>query len=362
MSGQGHGQGHGQDHDILFIPGPTEVCPEVRAALALPQVGHRMPECKELLASVRRKLAPLFATTQHVLLESCPATGLMEAAIRNLVPERSLHLTCGAFSERWHKLARACGRKADAAAVAWGQANDEEALAAALAAKSYDAVCVTHNETSTGVMNPLARLASVVREQQPDALVLVDTVSSLAGAPVDFDAVGLDLAFASTQKCLALPGGATVYAMSERAIERARSVPARGWLLDFVRALEGLDVGNSVATPSIPHLYALDLQLDRIAVEGIDARYARHLAMAERTRAWVAEQGLTMFGDAHFLSPTVACINAGDLDVADLVQRVRQEGFVIGNGYGPLKGKTFRIGHMGDHSVEMLAQLLAAMS
>ena len=107
---------------------------------------------------------------------------------------------------------------------------------------------------------------------------------------------------------------------------------------------------------------ALDLQLDRIAVEGIDARYARHLAMAERTRAWVAEQGLTMFGDAHFLSPTVACINAGDLDVADLVQRVRQEGFVIGNGYGPLKGKTFRIGHMGDHSVEMLAQLLAAMS
>lgn len=349
------------DHELLFIPGPTEVYPEILRELARPQIGHRTAACRELIGRVRRKLAPLFATRQHVLFESCPATALMEAAIRNLVPARSLHLTCGAFSERWHKVARACGREATAVSVEWGRANEPDDLHRALEGERFDAVCITHNETSTGILNPLPELAAIVREAG-GPLLLVDAVTSLAGTRLDFDALGLDLAFASTQKCLALPGGFTVYALSERALERAATVPDRGWLLDFVRAWEGLEEGNSVATPSIPHLWALDAQLDRIADEGLEQRYARHDSMAESLRAWARAHGLEMFGDPRYLSPTTGTVQAGRLDVAALVQALREKGFFISNGYGPLKGKTFRVGHMGDHGMPQLEALLAAMS
>lgn len=353
------------EHEILWIPGPTEIEPEIRAALARPTIGHRSQACKDLMLRCRERLAPVFGTTQHVLFESVPATALWEAAIRNLVPRRSLHVHCGAFSERWAKVARACGREADELSVPWGQANRPETLRTklqeqALAGQPYDAVCLIHNETATGVTNPLRELVGVVREH-PETLVLVDAVTSFAGLPLDFDELGIDLAFASAQKCLALPGGFTVYAVSERALARAARVEGRGWLLDFVRAEEGLRTGESVATPSIPHLYALELQLDRIEAEGLAARFERHRAMAERTRAWAKDQGLTMFAEAGFESDTTSCIAAGTIDVAWLVKELRARGKFISNGYGKLKGQTFRIGHMGDHSMERLEELLSDM-
>ncbi len=352
-------------HDRLFIPGPTEVYPEILQQLARPQFGHRSPHCVAMVGRLREKLAPVFGTAQHVLFESCPATALMEAAIRNLVPTRSLHLTCGAFSERWHRVALACGREADSVSVEWGAVLYPDQLRAALDAKRYDAVCITHNETSTGVMNPLPELAAVLREF-PDTLLLVDAVTSLAGAPLDFDRLGLDLAFASTQKCLALPAGFTVYALSERALVQAQEVPNRGWLLDFVRAAAGLAAGKPIATPSIPHLYALDAQLDRIAIEGLGQRFLRHQQMATRVRAWCAANGLRMFGDPEHLSPTTAAIRTqrrggASLDIAALLASARDGGFVIGNGYGRLAGETFRIGHMGDHSVAELDRLLEVL-
>jgi aspartate aminotransferase-like enzyme len=206
-------------------------------------------------------------------------------------------------------------------------------------------------------MNPLRELTAIAREQQ-DLLVMVDAVTSFAGAPIDCDELGLDLVFASTQKCLALPPGFTVYAVSRRALERAATVPHRGWLLDFVRAFEGLEKGETPATPSLPHLFALDLQLERIAAEGIEVRYARHRQMAERCRAWARGRGMQMFGAPEHLSPTVSTIAAGKLDVAALTSKLKAQGFAISNGYGKLKGSTFRIGHMGDHRLEGLERLL----
>ncbi|MCB9919735.1 MAG: alanine--glyoxylate aminotransferase family protein [Planctomycetes bacterium] len=348
------------DHEILWIPGPTEMYPKIRAALARPTIGHRSQACKDLMLRCRDNLAPLFGTTQHVLFESVPATALWEAAIRNLVPKRSLHVHCGAFSERWAKVARACGREADEISVPWGQANRPDTLRAKLAESSYDAVCLIHNETATGVTNPLRELAQVVREQ-PGTLLLVDAVTSFSGIPIDFDELGIDLAFASAQKCLALPAGFTVYALSDRALERAATAEGRGWLLDFVRAQEGLSKGESVATPSIPHLYALDLQLDRIAAEGLEARYARHEAMATRMRSWASDRGFSMFAEAGFESDTTSCVAAGDLDVAWFVKTLRTRGKFISNGYGKLKGQTFRIGHMGDHGEAQLEELIRDM-
>lgn len=350
------------EHEPLWIPGPTEMVPEIRAQLARPTIGHRSQACKDLILRCREKLAPVFATSQHVLFESCPATAIWEAAIRNLVPTRSLHVACGAFSERWTKVSRACGRDADEISVSWGKANRADALRAALEAQSYDAVCLIHNETSTGVTNPLRELVAVVRELAPDTLVLVDAVTSFSGFALDFDELGLDLAFASTQKCLALPGGFAVYALSERALERSAQAEAKGWLLDFVRAKEGLAKGASVATPSIPHLYALEFQLDRIAAEGLDARFARYRSMAESTRAWAEEHGLPMFSEAGFESDTTSCIAAGDVDIGRFVDALRARGKFISNGYGKLKGEAFRIGHMGDHDPAALEALLADMS
>ncbi|MFQ5506678.1 MAG: pyridoxal-phosphate-dependent aminotransferase family protein, partial [Planctomycetota bacterium] len=273
------------DHEILFIPGPTEVRPEILKELARPQIGHRSRACIELVLELRERLSVLFGTTRPAFFESCPATALMEAAVRNLVPKggKVLNLCCGAFSERWHSISKAVGRDATALAVDWGKANLPSELAVALQGAEYDALTITHNETSTGLMNPLAELAEVAH-RFPGLLVLVDCVSSLAGTAIDFDSNDLDLALASTQKCLALPGGFCVYALSERAMRRAEEVPERGWLLDFLRADEGLARGKTVATPSIPHLFALLEQLDRIEREGLEARFARHREMAERTR------------------------------------------------------------------------------
>jgi predicted phosphoserine aminotransferase len=327
--------------------------------MARPLIGHRSSACKELVQRLRPKLAPLFGTAGLPLFESCPATALMEAGVRNLVRERALVLTCGAFSERWHEIALGAGKRADALPVDWGRANRAGELRRALATGAYDAVTITHNETSTGVMNPLPELTAAAREF--DVLVLVDAVSSLAGAPVDFDRNGIDFCFAGVQKCLALPPGLSVYALSERALRRAAEIPGRGWLLDFVRAVRGLDKGETPATPSIPHLFALEAQLDAIAAEGLPARFARHAAMAERTRAWAAARGLSMYSEAPHHSPTVSAIAAGGRDVEALVRRARAAGFVLSNGYGKLKGLTFRIGHMGDHRIEALERLLASL-
>ncbi len=347
-------------HDILFLPGPTEVRPEVLAAMAKPLIGHRSAAMKDLVARIRRRLSPVFGTEGAVLFESCPATALMEAGLRNLVAKRALILTNGAFSERWAGIAAAAGVETETLAVPWGRAHDAADLEAALRSGRFDAVTVTHSETSTGILNPLPELAAVVR-RFPDILLLVDVVSSLAGVPVDFDRNGLDFAFAGTQKCLAAPPGITVFALSERALGRAGSLARRGFLLDFPGALRSLDRGETLATPAIPQLFALDVQLDHILGEGLPARYARHTRMAERTRAWAGSRDFAMFGDTARLSPAVGTIVPRGETGGDVVARAAAAGFAVSNGYGQLRDRTFRIGHMGDHDEETLDRLLTAL-
>lgn len=353
------------DHPILFLPGPTEVADELRAVMATPLVGHRSAGFVAVAKDVCARLGALFKTAEPAVFENCTATALMEAAIRNLVPRRgrTLHLVCGAFSERWQQISAACGRVTETMAVPLGCAHDPAALRERLrAGPPVDAVCVTHNETATGVIEPLADLAAVVRSVAPDTLVLADVVTSLGGAELRFDDWGLDVAFAGTQKCLALPPGLCVYAVSARGRERAAGVDERGFLLDFVRAVPLTAAGQSIATPCVPLVLALQRQLQRIAAEGLDARLRRHRAMRDRTLAWAADKGFAPFvADAAARSPTVSCLDARGADVAALAQRASDAGFKIDQGYGPLKGKAFRVGHMGDHDLAGLERLLAAL-
>lgn len=353
------------DHPILFLPGPTEVDLELRQILAQPLVGHRSAGFVAIVQDVCQRLRGLFLTAQPAAFETCAATALMEAGIRNLVPRggRTLHLVAGAFGERWQQIAASCGRTTETLAVPLGEAHDPRAVRTRLLeGPRVDAVCITHNETATGVIEPLRELAAAVRGSAPDALLLVDVVTSLAGAELRFDDDGLDFAFAGTQKCLALPPGLCVYALSERARARAAAIEERGFLLDLPRAIAETNAGKTIATPCIPLVPALQRQLERIAREGLPARWARHLAMRDATLAWAAARGFAPFvRDAAARSPSVSCIDARGADVAALAKRASEAGFRIDQGYGSLKGKAFRIGHMGDHDVPGLQRLLAAL-
>jgi aspartate aminotransferase-like enzyme len=350
---------------MLFIPGPTEVDAELRAILARPLVGHRDPAFVAVVEDVCRRLGRLLLTSQPAAFESCPATALMEAGIRNLVPTkgRSLHLVGGAFGERWQKIAASCGRSGEALIVPLGHAHDPAALARRLQqGPAPDAVCITHNETATGVLSPLRELAAVVHRHAPQALVLVDVVTSVAGAELRFDAWGLDFVFAGTQKCLALPPGLCLYALSERAQQRAATIPERGFLLDLPRALRETNEGKTIATPCIPLVFALQEQLRRIDAEGLEARWARHLHLRDTTLAWAAARGFAPFvADPAARSPTVSCIDARGAEVGAIYRRALAAGYQFDRGYGELRDRAFRIGHMGDHTLARLQALLAAM-
>jgi len=207
----------------------------------------------------------------------------------------------------------------------------------------------------------LRELAEVVREVAPDTLVMVDAVSSLAGAELRFDEWGLDLVFAGTQKCLALPPGLCVFAVSDRALERAAGIPGRGLLADFPATAKALAGGKTPATPCVPLVYALSRQLDRIATEGIEYRWQRHRDMYDVVTTWAGEQGFEFLVEERYRSPTVSAIRNSGRNVKDLISRAKSASYTLGNGYGKLKGETFRVGHMGDHTVEGVKGLLEAL-
>ena len=350
------------DHDILFIPGPVEVDPELREIMAMPLIGHRQPAFIEEVKAVCGKLKAFFLTDAYTLFENCPATALMDASVRNLVVERILHCVGGAFAERWFAVSEACGRKPEALSVEWGEVVTPDALREKLTSSPpFEAVAITYNETSTGARAPLKELAAVVREVAPEALILVDAVSAVGGIELRFDAWGIDLAFAGTQKCLALPPGLCVYALSERAMEKAKTVPDRGFLWDFERAAKGLAAGKASATPNVPLVFALSRQLDRIADEGIENRWQRHLDMLAAVTSWAAERGFEFLVDEAYRSPTVSSLKNSGRIVKDLIAKAKEGGFVLGSGYGKLKDETFRIGHMGDHTLERLQRLLSLL-
>jgi len=341
----------------LFIPGPTQVRPDVLAEMARAPISHRGADMARLQEEVCARAASILFTSQPVLLCTSSATGLMEAGIRNGVERRVLSLVCGAFTERWYRIAVDCGKQADKLEVEWGRAVLPEQVDAALATGEYDAVTVAHNETSTGVANPLAGIAEVVRKH-PDVILMVDTVSSLGGMPVKVDELGLDLCLASVQKALALPPGFALCSVSPRLMERSRRMKGKGFYFDFVRLLDKAGKNMPLTTPSISHMFAMRRQFDHILEEGLENRWERHRRMAGRVRRWAKER-FALFADEEHASDTLTCIrNTCGISVADLIARLRDEGILIGNGYGALKEKAFRIAHMGEITPDDIDDLL----
>lgn len=332
----------------FFLPGPSYVPVDARQAMAKPLMGHRSPAFKDLYATFAKRLPQVLRTQGDGLLATGSSTLIMESAIISLVRKDVLHLVTGAFSERWFTISQALGRSPDKIEVPLGQAIDPEVLRAALRRKKYEAVAMVHNETATGVMNPLAEMARVVREES-DALVLVDAVSSLAGAPVETDLWQLDLVLAGVQKALALPPGLTVFALSDRAYERAQLVPNRGFYTDLVRYRDKHREGGVITTPAVSLCYALDVQLDRILAEGMEARWQRHRRLRDKTAAWAATRGIEYATAENARSWTVSCLKPpAGIAATALTGEMRKRGFTLGGGYDAWKASTFRIGHMGE--------------
>ncbi|MCH7567051.1 MAG: alanine--glyoxylate aminotransferase family protein [Nitrospirae bacterium] len=343
----------------LFIPGPTDVNPDVLKAQAQPMLGHRSQEFQDLYARLQPRLQRVFQTEARVYVAASSGSGLWEGAMRSLVRDRLLLCVCGAFGQRWADVAQGNGLDFDQLDVEWGEPNLPEQVVSALAKKRYDTLAVVHNETSTGVENPVSEIVQAARDSQPNLVVMVDAVSSAAGVQILTDKWDLDVVVSSSQKCFALPPGLAFAAVSDRALERAAQVPHRGWYFDLLLLEKYHRRNYTPATPAISLLYALDFQLDRILSEGIEARQARHEQMANLVQTW-AQENFELFAEEGYRSRTVTAVrNTQEMDIPALNAHLAQYDMTIANGYGPLKNKTFRIGHMGEIQPADIEELLA---
>jgi aspartate aminotransferase-like enzyme len=346
----------------LFIPGPTHVREEILQAQAVPMIGHRAKEYSDLQAEVTPKLQKMLYTQQRVYLFAASSTGVMEGAIRQASLKRMLVTVCGAFSKRWYEIVQDNGVPCDKLEVAPGQATTVELVDQALAKGDYDAITLTMNETATGIMNPVEEIAAMIHAKYPEILILVDAVSCMAGVKIEFDAWGLDVCFAGTQKCFALPPGLTVCAVSDRARQRALQVPNAGHYFAYRMMDKHYEKWQTPATPAISLIQALNVQMDSILAEGLEERWARHAQMAEFVQDW-ARKHFRLYGDERFLSRTVTNVeNTRNIVVGDLNKELGKRGAMISNGYGDLKDKCFRIAHMGDLYMEDMRWLIAQLN
>jgi len=346
----------------MFVPGPVDVAPEVLAAQAKPMLPHRSKDFEAIFRRTEEKAQKLFFTQHRVFQATCSGSGMQEAGIRNFVQENVLCCVNGAFSQRWFDVAMNNGKQADLLEVDWGEPITPDMLAEALNLNPYEAVTIVHNETSTGVENPLMDLCAVARKNSPDTLILVDAVSSLGGVKIEMDAWGIDFLLTSSQKALALPPGLSLAAASDRAMKKAETVPNRGWYFDLLRMEKHRINDTTPMTPAMALIYALDVQLDRIFEEGLDARFARHAAMAERVQSWAEDAGMPPLANKPYRSKTVSSlVNTRGFVVSDLNKFLQARGMRLANGYGRLKEKNFRIAHMGEIQMSDVETLIDAI-
>ena len=351
----------------FFLPGPTEVRQEILVAMTQPMIPHRGSAFEQLFERLQHGLRPLFMTERPVYISSSSATGMMESAIRCAPAGRILSLVNGAFSERFAHIASMCARDVDRYEVAWGQIHTIPQLDERLSMRKYTAITVVHSETSTGALNDVRAISDCAHRH--GAVCLVDSVSGFGGADLRFDEWKLDFVLAGSQKALALPPGLSFAVASPSFVDQANGVSARGVYFDLVELDAYARRKQTPSTPALSLFYALELQLKSIATEGIETRWARHKAMAARTQEWLvkisAETGKRLANIAPLgsQSPTVSTIRLpADLPSEAFTAAVAKRGIVVGNGYGKLKSSTFRIGHMGDHTLETLERCLSACS
>jgi aspartate aminotransferase-like enzyme len=350
----------------FFLPGPSEVRAEVLAAMTRPTIFHRSREFESMFATIEAGLREVFFTARPVYVMPASGTGAMEMAVRNVVQGKILALVNGSFSERFADIAESCGHQVTRLSAEPGQTFDLDAVESALRGGGYQAVTVAHSETSTGAISPVREIAALARKH--GALSLVDSVSGIGGAELCTDAWGIDFVFTASQKALAIPAGLAFAVASPEFVERSRQATAQGRYFDIADFEKFAAVHQTPTTPAIHLLYALDVQLRNVAIEGMERRWERHIAMRDATRSWVASTAeklklsMRVLAQEGIQSPTVTAIVLPErVAPSQLVEEVGRRGYVIGGGLSPVAKTTIRIGHMGDHTVENLMHCLAVV-
>lgn len=346
-----------------FLPGPTDVRPEILEATLQPYYFGFGEQMQRLMARIQPGLQRLFGTSQTVVVSVSAASGMMEAAIRNGVRHRVLCVCGGYFGELFARIAEGCGKEVLRLNVHPGQTLEPDQLAEFLDGPEIDAVTVVHSESSTGALAPLPELARVVRAR-PGVMLLVDGVTSIGAMPVEMDAWGIDFLLTGSQKALALPPGLAMAAASPRLLERAQSQGDRGFYLSMTHLVGAAKRHFPLTTPALPVFHALDRQIERIdASGGLAPRFARHAAMAKQTSEWAEGRGLGVLATAGRRSPTVTAIElpAGRAS-GDVVAAMEQRDWLIASGLAPNVDRLIRIGHMGDLEPTHLAALLAELA
>ena len=345
----------------LFIPGPVHTLPDVLAQLSRYTLGHRGKEYSQLHSETVDMLKKILYTDRNVFLSTSSASGVWEGSIRNCVDhdETVLCTMCGAFSDKYATVARSCGRKVEELKVEWGQAVTADMIDKKLACGKYAAVTIVYNETSTGLTNPVYEISEMMKEKYPDVLVFVDAVSGMVGLPLHFDKLGWDVVFASVQKAFAIPPGLAVFAVSDRAMEKSKTVTGRGYYFDFQEFAKSAAKNQTPTTPAVPHIMALHYQCEKLLKEGMENVWARHKQMAEVVRNWANEK-FALFPPKEYASNTLTTVkNTRGIDVAKTIAAIQSKhNTIFGNGYGKLKEQTFRIAHMGDITIDDLTELL----
>ena len=345
----------------LRIPGPTSLPATVREAGARQMINHRGPEFRELLGRLQDGMKPYFGTTSDIAILSCAGTGGLEAAVVNTLSpgDRVLGVSIGAFGDRFAKIAEAYGASVDRVAAEWGWAAAPDEVREKLGAGDYKAVLLTHNETSTGVMNPVQELAAAIREAAPDALILVDTVSSLGAVPFEMDAWGIDVVVTGSQKAWMAAPGLAMVAASPRAMAAMETATMPRFYLDLRRHLEAMAAGETPWTPAIAVAFQVDEGIRLMNEEGKAGVFARHVACAAATQAGLEALGFQLFAEPTHRSKTVTAAWIPDgLDWKAFNGEIKRRDLVLAGGQGKLTGKVFRVGHLGSVT---LGEILEAL-
>ena len=333
----------------LFIPGPTHVSDEILNSLSTPQIGHRTPEISNLIDYLINGIQKLLYTNNHIYLVSHAATGLWEMGTRNSVKKGILHCSNGAFSSKWAHASDKSGLNTKVIEYEWGMGVKAEDIDEQLSSGKYDVLAMVHNETSTGVMSNLFDISKLLEEKYPDIIWLVDAVSSMAGIKIEVDQLGIDFLLSSTQKAWGLPPGFSICSVSDKLIEKSRTISNKGYFLDIEVYEKYYAKLQTPTTPSLPHMFGLKKVLQLIEDEGLEGRWNRHIEMSKYTTAWALNHGQEVFPEEGCQSYTLTCLrNIQNWDINEIYKKLLNKGFRMDRGYGNLKGKVFRVPHMGN--------------
>jgi len=348
----------------LLTPGPTPVPPEVLAALAQPVIHHRERDYREIYERCLARLREVYRTEHDVLMFTTSGTGAFESAVANLTSpgDRQLVLSAGNFGERWAGMVQAFGADLVHVRLDWGETPEPEDLRSALEeAGDVRVVYLTHSETSTGVVCDVQALTAVAKEA--GALVVVDGVSSLGAVPLETDAWGIDVVVSGSQKALMCPPGVAFATVSPAASEAASQATATRYVLDWERTRKAQAKLDAPFTPAISIVRALDVALGLLLEEGLEAAFDRHARLGRACREGAKAMGLELFSPDEERSAVVTAIRTPDgVDATEIVAALRDRfGITIANGQADLKGKIFRIGHIGWFDVFDITTALAAV-